>query len=167
MTCSFHKFKDYFPGTGHVDDIGLNKGYGHSVNFPLNEGMDDDSYKYIFEPVIKTIFDTFRPETVVMQCGCDSLSGDRLGCFNLSVKGHGDCVKYVKSFGVPILLLGGGGYTLRNIPRAWVYETAILNEVEISNDLPMHEYYHYFGPEYKLHMPISNMENTNSKEYLD
>ena len=85
----------------------------------------------------------------------------------MSVKGHGDCVKYVKSYGVPIILVGGGGYTLRNIPRAWVYETAILNEVEISNDLPMHEYYHYFGPEYKLHMPISNMENTNNKEYLD
>lgn len=23
MTCSFHKFKDYFPGTGHIDDIGM------------------------------------------------------------------------------------------------------------------------------------------------
>ena len=30
--------------------------------------------------------------------------------------GHGKCVSYVKSKGVPILLLGGGGYTLRNIP---------------------------------------------------
>ena len=116
------------------------------MNFPLSEGMDDDSYKYrtrvtplpdplryIFEPVIKAIFDNFRPEAIVMQCGTDSLSGDRLGCFNLSVKGHGDCVKYVKSFGVPVLLLGGGGYTLRNIARAWVYETAVINGIEISN----------------------------------
>ena len=53
--------------------------------------------------------DNFRPGAVVLQCGADSLSGDRLGCFNLSLKGHGDCVSFVKSFGVPLLVLGGGG----------------------------------------------------------
>ena len=52
MTCSFHKFKDYFPGTGHEDDIGKHKGTNHSVNFPLSEGMDDTSYKSIYEPVL-------------------------------------------------------------------------------------------------------------------
>jgi histone deacetylase 1/2 len=29
----------------------------------------------------------YQPEAVVLQCGADSLSGDRLGCFNLSSKG--------------------------------------------------------------------------------
>jgi histone deacetylase 1/2 len=46
------------------------------------------------------------------QCGADSLSGDRLGCFNLSLKGHGACVEFTRSFGVPLLVLGGGGYTV-------------------------------------------------------
>ena len=46
MTCSFHKFRDYFPGlffqinkntgTGHIDDFGLENGKYHAVNFPLN-----------------------------------------------------------------------------------------------------------------------------------
>lgn len=31
----------------------------------------------------------FDPGAVVLQCGADSLIGDRLGCFNLTVKGHG------------------------------------------------------------------------------
>ena len=26
MTCSFHKFKEYFPGTGHIDDVGFEEG---------------------------------------------------------------------------------------------------------------------------------------------
>jgi acetoin utilization deacetylase AcuC-like enzyme len=52
----------------------------------------------------------FRPEAIVLQCGADSLSGDRLGCFNLSVKGHGECVKFVKSLNVPLLLCGGRLY---------------------------------------------------------
>lgn len=36
--------------------------------------------------------------------------GDRLGCFNLTVRGHGRCVELVKRFGLPFLLVGGGGY---------------------------------------------------------
>ena len=54
------------------------------------------------------------------------LSGDRLGCFNLSLKGHADCVDYVMSFNVPTLVVGGGGYTLRNVPRCWTYETSVI-----------------------------------------
>lgn len=74
----------------------------------------------------------YSPEAIVMQCGADSLSGDRLGCFNLSLKGHADCVQYVKSFNVPLLVLGGGGYTLRNVPRCWAYETGVLLDTEPS-----------------------------------
>ena len=54
---------------------------------------------------------------VVLQCGADSLTGDRLGVFNLTLEGHAMCVDYVKSFGLPTLVLGGGGYTVRNVAR--------------------------------------------------
>lgn len=29
----------------------------------------------------------YQPSAIVLQCGADSLSGDRLGCFNLTIKG--------------------------------------------------------------------------------
>ena len=45
MTASFHKFKDYFPGTGGLNDIGVEAGKYYSVNYPLNEGIDDFSYE--------------------------------------------------------------------------------------------------------------------------
>lgn len=63
------------------------------------------------------VMDVYQPSAVVLQCGADSLTGDRLGCFNLTLKGHAEAVKYVKSFGVPMLVLGGGGYTIRNVAR--------------------------------------------------
>jgi acetoin utilization deacetylase AcuC-like enzyme len=28
----------------------------------------------------------------------------------------------MRSFNVPLLLLGGGGYTIRNVARCWCYE---------------------------------------------
>lgn len=174
MTCSFHKFKDYFPGTGHIEDIGKDAGLYHAVNFPLDEGLDDESFIYIFKPVIAKIIENFRPEAILLQCGADSLAGDRLGCFNLSVKGHGEAARYVKSFNIPTLLLGGGtlrlrsgGYTLRNVPRCWTYETSVILGEELQNEMPENEYRIYFAPDYKLHLPISNMENQNSKAYLD
>jgi histone deacetylase 1/2 len=137
------------------------------VNFPLNEGMDDLSFEYIFKRVIDSIMDKFRPDAVVMQCGSDSLSGDRLGCFNLSVKGHANCVKHIKSFNLPMMVLGGGGYTLRNVPRCWTYETGICLGMELEDDIPKNDYLDYFFPEYKLHIPVTNMENVNTPEYLN
>jgi len=36
------------------------------------------------------------------------------------------------------MIVGGGGYTLRNVARCWCYETSVLIGEEISNDLPYH-----------------------------
>lgn len=108
----------------------------------------------------------YRPGAVVLQCGADSLAGDRLGCFNLSHLGHARCVEFVKKFGLPTLVLGGGGYTIRNVARCWAYETALLVDRKLSEDIPYNEYFEYYGPDYKMSVPRTNMENLNSKEYL-
>lgn len=36
---------------------------------------------------ISKVMEWYRPSAVVLQCGSDSLAGDRLGCFNLTMKG--------------------------------------------------------------------------------
>ncbi|KAF2666255.1 hypothetical protein BT63DRAFT_434113 [Microthyrium microscopicum] len=167
MTVSFHKYGEYFPGTGEIRDIGIHQGKYHSVNFPLRDGITDDTYASIFVPVIKEIMSTYDPQAVVLQCGGDSLSGDRLGCFNLSMKGHAHCVDYVKSFNIPTLVLGGGGYTMRNVARTWAYETGRLLDMPMSTTLPFTEYYEYFCPDYELDVRPSNMDNSNNQEYLE
>lgn len=167
MTVSFHKFGDYFPGTGHIKDVGYGKGKYYSLNVPLNDGIDDESYKNLFRPIVQKVMEVYQPEAVVLQCGADSLSGDRLGCFNLSVKGHADCVRFVRSFNVPLMLVGGGGYTIRNVARCWCYETAVAVGVEPQDKLPYNEYYEYFGPDYTLYVAPSNMENQNTSKDLE
>ena len=37
--------------------------------------------------VISQIMEHYAPSAVVLQCGSDSLAGDKLGCFNLSMRG--------------------------------------------------------------------------------
>ena len=51
MTCSFHKFGEYFPGTGTQEDKGKGKGKGYAVNVPLKDGITDEAFKSVFEPV--------------------------------------------------------------------------------------------------------------------
>ncbi|KAG0345125.1 histone deacetylase [Podila humilis] len=166
MTVSFHKHGEYFPGTGEVRDVGAGAGKYYAVNFPLRDGIDDTTYKNIFEPVIQHVVDWYKPGAIVLQCGADSLSGDKLGCFNLSMKGHANCVAFVKKLNLPLLMLGGGGYTMRNVARAWCYETGVAVGQEVGPDMPFNDYYEYFGPDYQLDVKASNMDNANTAEYL-
>jgi len=167
MTVSFHKYGEYFPGTGDLKDIGAQSGKYYSLNFPLRDGMDDAGFEQIFQPILGEVMKMYDPSAIVLQCGADSLTGDRLGCFNLTLKGHAKCVEYMLSFNKPLLLLGGGGYTIRNVARCWTYETAIALGCEIANDLPYNDYFEYFGPDFKLHITPTNNENKNTYDYID
>ncbi|KAI9500453.1 histone deacetylase clr6 [Coemansia spiralis] len=167
MSVSFHQFGNFFPGTGDVKDVGVERGKYYAVNVPLREGIDDEAYRFVFQRVMRNVMETFRPGAVLMQCGTDSLSGDRLGCFNLSMKGHAACVEFMKSFGVPLFCVGGGGYTIRNVARTWAYETSVLLGEPVDPCLPYNEYYGFYGPEYLLDVPASNMADMNTREQLE
>ena len=146
MTVSFHKYDPatFFPGTGALEDNGPknehNPGAHHALNVPLNDGITDEQYGWLFENVIGKTVEKFRPTAIVLQCGADSLAGDRLGRFNLQVQGHGACVEFCKKLKLPLLLVGGGGYTPRNVARAWAYETAIAIDCDKKIDpiIPQH-----------------------------
>lgn len=146
MTVSFHKYdpNTFFPGTGALDDNGPrsehNPGSHHALNIPLNDGITDEQYKWLFESVISKCVETFRPAAIALQCGADSLAGDRLGKFNLLVEGHSSCVEYCKKLGIPMIMFGGGGYTPRNVARAWAYETAVAigQHKNIPHQIPEH-----------------------------
>ncbi|KAI8070866.1 hypothetical protein BC940DRAFT_295772 [Gongronella butleri] len=168
MTVSFHKYNgDFFPGTGHLDEIGSSLGKYYSVNVPLRDGIDDEAYVWLFQEVMDGVMATFRPSAVVLQCGADSLGCDRLGVFNLSIEAHGRCVQIMKDYKIPMLVVGGGGYTVRNVARCWTYETSILVDQELSNDLPPNEYRSFFSPDYQLHPHLSGrVENLNDRQYL-
>jgi Histone deacetylase domain len=165
MTVSFHKYTgDFFPGTGKLDDNGAGLGKYFCLNVPLQDGIDDDMYLTVFKTVIGDTVTHFQPTSIVLQCGADSLGLDRLGAFNLSIAAHGECVNYVRTFGVPLLVVGGGGYTVKNVSRCWAYETAVLVGADIPDTLPATIYDAYFADSgWKLHPPLTGkVDNLNS-----
>ncbi len=148
FTLSYHKFGidkhgyPFFPGTGNINEMGpsdpANRGKGHSLNIPIDDGIDDDQYKWLFKTVTGAVIEKYDPQAIVLQSGADSLGGDRLGRFNLNIKAHGFCIETVKQYQRPLLLIGGGGYTPRNVARTWCHETAVCVGAELHNDLPAH-----------------------------
>ena len=81
MTLSFHQSGGaFFPGTGHLNDLGAKSGTNYSLNFPLLAGMDDASYESIFKPVVAKVRPAppprrHRPCASAM-LGCCVCSGD-------------------------------------------------------------------------------------------
>lgn len=45
--------------------------------------------------IIAKIVETYVPGVIVLQCGADSLAGDRLGCFNLSIEGGDSSISLI------------------------------------------------------------------------
>lgn len=170
MTLSLHKYNgEYFPGTGNLDEYGTGQGKYYSLNVPLKDGIDDDSYIRLFKCILEPVLNVYRPGAIVLQCGADSLGCDRLGCFNLNTKAHGECVRFTKSFGIPMLVLGGGGYTPRNVSRLWAYETSICLDVDLDPRLPPNlSFIKNFAPDYSLHPVLSGkIDNKNTVKHLE
>jgi hypothetical protein len=47
-------------------------------------------------------------------------------------------------------------------------QKVISSEVAIDvSELPYNDYIEYYGPDFRLHIPQTNMENLNSKDYLE
>eukprot|EP00891_Asterochloris_glomerata_P006478 jgi/Astpho2/6478/e_gw1.00096.12.1_t len=168
MTVSFHKYDgEFFPGTGRLNQIGHDRGRGYAMNIPLNDGIDDESYEQLFKPIMRKVVEVYKPEVIVFQSGADSLAGDKLGAFNLSMRGHAAALMSMKAFGIPMMVLGGGGYRISNVARCWAFETGQILGVEMDNQLPPDPWLHNYGPDFHLHIQSrTGKENQNTPERL-
>ena len=169
VTFSLHKCEPgFFPGTGHLGDVGTGRGRYHSVNVPLAEGVTDQMYRQVFSALLPHLMATYSPDCLVLQCGADSLVGDPLGGFNLTPAAITGCVKEMMSHGIPLLVLGGGGYNIQNAARCWTAVTATLTNSELEDDIPDEDHYFTkYGPDFTLSLSPGCVRNKNQQEDLD
>jgi len=182
MTVSFHKYGEYFPGTGELRVSNLNKVLSLiDLNLPSGRWCDEgqvlcvelpSSWWYLGWELQICVwacahFHCSSNITIDQSLGHPTSDGvlrsishrptvwDRLAfrrqawlpqpfdarsnrfpekklLFWLQRTGHANCVRFVKSFNKPLLLLGGGGYTMRNVSRAWAYETGLAAGFELA-----------------------------------
>ena len=137
LTISTHERGDYlFPGTGFVEETGSGAGVGYSVNLPLEPFTDSDVYLPAFEQIVPPLFGAFRPDVVVAQLGIDSHRTDPLTHLALDIQGFTRAVSRITELSPKLVCLGGGGYDLPNVARAWTAAWAVLNGIELAPALP-------------------------------
>ena len=83
------------------------------------------------------LLERFRPDVLVTQLGIDSHFRDPITHLALSVQGHAAAVEELASLGVgKWLALGGGGYDLQAVARAWALDFAVMSEQQLSAEIP-------------------------------
>ncbi|KAI4463763.1 histone deacetylase [Holotrichia oblita] len=114
-----------------------------------------------------TVYSSFEPSAIVVQCGADILFGDRVGQCNVTIKALVKCVKKIINCNIPCLVLGGGGYNFANTARYWTCITSTIIDTEIDDDIPdCSEYFTLYTPTYELRINPGNQKDYNTEEYI-
>lgn len=61
----------------------------------------------------------------------------------MSIRGHSQCVQYLKSKNIPLVVIGGGGYTIANVARCWCYETGVIAGLDVEGKIPEDDEFYY------------------------
>ncbi|MBI3398452.1 MAG: acetoin utilization protein AcuC [Deltaproteobacteria bacterium] len=137
LTISLHESGHHlFPGTGFFSEIGVGNGRGYSVNLPFPPETDDEVFVKGFEKIVPLFIDRFKPDIIVTQLGVDTFRTDPITHLTLTTNGFERMIKGFKALKLPWLALGGGGYNLSNVARAWTLAWAVMNDKIINEEMP-------------------------------
>ena len=137
LTISLHESgHTLFPGTGFEYEFGEGEGEGYSVNLPFPPHTEDEVYVWVFDEVVPELVHAFKPDVVVTQLGVDTFYDDPLTNLHLSIFGFERILKKIKNLAPRWVALGGGGYNISNVARAWTLAWAVMNGIELNEKLP-------------------------------
>jgi acetoin utilization deacetylase AcuC-like enzyme len=113
---STHQFP-YYPGSGAVNEIGVNAGEGFTINIPLPAGCADAEYLRVFQDIVVPAARKFAPEWILVSAGFDAHRRDPLGGMGVTEEGFAAMAQTLVQLadryaGGKIALLLEGGYDL-------------------------------------------------------
>ena len=114
----------FYPGTGHLDEVGAGAGSGCTVNLPIAAGHGDGSYRALFEQVVAPVARIFDPELMLISAGFDAHWVDPLAGMRLSLSGFDwlarQCIELADQLcGGKIVFVMEGGYDLPALAHCW------------------------------------------------
>ena len=143
LDIDFHESGRFlFPGTGYTDEIGEGDARGLKVNVPLPPLTGDEAYLEAFIQIVPSLVRKYKPEVILVQCGADGHADDRLAHLRMTTTAYQQILEEMHRLAHELcegrlLLYGGGGYTLGNVPRVWTVAFATLAGLKLSKDLPL------------------------------
>ena len=117
--------------------MGEGAGVGYSVNLPLQPFTDDAVYLPAFEAVVPPLLRAFAPD-VTGNPARHRLASDRPAHPPGALPSRASVapVGRILEMSPRVVALGGGGYDLVNVARAWTAAWAALNGMTLPDPLP-------------------------------
>ena len=114
---STHQYP-FYPGSGHIDEIGAGAGMGFTVNVPLSAWCGDEEYLQVFEEILIPVARRFRPQLIMVSAGYDAHWADPIALMQLSVSGYSQMALIIKGLAQElcqgrIIITLEGGYHLQ------------------------------------------------------
>lgn len=71
-----HCAAPFYPGSGHLEDVGDGLGEGYTINVPLPEATGDIAFEKVFRDILVPAADYFQPDLVLVSAGFDPHRND-------------------------------------------------------------------------------------------
>ncbi|TKJ20153.1 MAG: acetoin utilization protein AcuC [Promethearchaeota archaeon Loki_b32] len=142
LTISYHQDGRFlFPGTGNINENGEGKGKGFSINFPLLPGTHNKPFLNLFRKTAPKLLEAYAPDILITQLGVDTYFDDPLTQMGFSLSIYRDIAQTLKTAAREYcqnkwVALGGGGYLMTVVPRAWTIFLSKMLDIELENELP-------------------------------
>ncbi|HEY3397804.1 MAG TPA: histone deacetylase [Armatimonadota bacterium] len=113
---------DLFPGTGTVDELGLDAGFGLNVNVPLPQGARAEHYRRAWEELFAPLTRRFAPDLIILDMGYDTHWRDPLGNMALCADAYHEITSQVlaaarESCAGRLQIILEGGYHAPSLAR--------------------------------------------------
>jgi acetoin utilization protein AcuC len=151
LTISLHESgRSLFPGTGYPSEIGGPDALGYAVNVALPPGTGDEGWLRAFHGVVPQLLESFRPQFLVTQQGCDTHADDPLAHLALTVDGQRMTYQALHRLAHRTsegrwIATGGGGYSwIDVVPRAWAHLVAEVVGAPVDPSMPLPESWRSF-----------------------
>ena len=128
---SFHQYPLY-PGTGQPENTGNGKGKGFNRNVTFAPNTESSVYYAAFAEITTAVFESFKPQFVLISAGFDAHKDDPLAQLRLTEQNFADMTAHVKhlaeefSNGRLVSCLEGG-YNLQALSDSVLAHVATLN----------------------------------------
>lgn len=122
----------HYPGTGDIDEIGIGKGEGFTINAPLSYGNGNKAVTKILDLIFLPIAKQFNPDLIIISSGYDCHYQDPLGGLKLTTNFFGEMIKKFKKLQPKIVCTLEGGYNLNWIGKC------LVSQIGEMTDNPVH-----------------------------
>ena len=136
MFFDIHRAAPFYPGSGHLEEVGAGLAEGTTINVPLPAGAGDEAYLKAFRDILAPAAAWFKPDIILVSAGFDPHWHDL--ALNVSYDGFGALTGFLQQLAEQhcdgrLVFVLEGGYNLESLANG----TRAVLSVLAGNTVPV------------------------------